>query len=257
MAEVSQQPVQTETTGHRGWVRVCHWLVVLSFLAMVFSGIVILMCHPRLYWGEVGNELTPALFELPYISRNLNHGGWEAEVPFTSDATGPVSRSRTYIIFNQNSWARSLHFLAAWFFVVPCAAYLLAGIFSGHFRRHLLPQAGEITLRQLWREVIDHLRLRIRPGTGGPQYGLLQKSVYCVVVFVTLPVAVLTGLAMSPAITAGYPVIGSLFGGFQSARTIHFFTAVALVLFLIVHVVMVVRSGLKSQMRSMTIGKKQ
>lgn len=253
MAELSQQPAPMGTTGHTGWVRSCHWLVVLSFLALAISGYVILMCHPRLYWGEVGNDLTPALLELP-ISRNHQHGGWEANGPIGQNPANPVSASRTYEIFNENSWARSLHFLAGWFLVVPGAVYLLAGIFTGHFRRHLWPRAAELTPRKFWREVIDHLRLRIRPATGGPQYGLLQKCTYCGVVFVVLPLTVLTGLAMSPAITAGYPILGNLFGGFQSARTIHFFAAVALVLFLLVHVVMVVRSGFKRQMRSMTLG---
>ncbi len=255
MAELSPPSESAETTGHPRWVRISHWLVALSFLALAFTGYVILMCHPRLYWGEVGNDLTPAFLELP-ISRNHQHGGWEANEPIGQKAASPVSASRTYEIFNENSWARSLHFLAGWFLVVPGAVYLLAGISTGHFPRILWPQAGELTARKLWQEVIDHLRLRIRPATGGPQYGLLQKCAYCAVVFIALPLAVLTGLAMSPAITAGYPILGSLFGGFQSARTIHFFAAVVLVLFLLVHVVMVVRSGFLRQMRGMTLGSK-
>lgn len=253
MAEITPPLERTVPAGHRAWVRVCHWLVFLSTMVLVVSGYVILMCHPRLYWGEVGNDLTPALVELP-ISRNHRHGGWDANGPFSEDAPSRVSASRTYEIFNENSWGRSLHFLAAWCLVVPAAVYLLMGIRSGHFHRHLLPSAGELTPGRLRREVVDHLRLRIRPATGGPQYGPLQKCAYCGVVFVAMPVVVLTGLAMSPAITAGYPVLGSLFGGFQSARTIHFVATVALVLFLLVHVVMVARSGWKVQMRSMTVG---
>ena len=75
------------------------------------------------------------------------------------------------------------------------------------------------------------------------------------VVFLALPLAVVTGLAMSPAITAAYPFLSGMFGGFQSARTIHFFASVVLVLFLLVHVVMVIKSGFKRQMRAMTFGK--
>src|SRR6185295_10699192 len=66
---------------HRGWVKSLHWIVTASFLTLAFSGVVILMAHPRLYWGETGNDLTPALFELP-ISRNHRHGGWQKGVPF-------------------------------------------------------------------------------------------------------------------------------------------------------------------------------
>ena len=144
-------------------------------MTLAFTGIVILMAHPRLYWGEAGNNLTPALIELP-ISRNHQHGGWEGSVPFFQGAASPVSARRTDQIFNQNGWGRSLHFLAAWFFVVPGAVYLLAGIFTGHFRRHLWPRAGEFAPRLLWQDLISHLRLRIRPATGGPQYGVVQKG---------------------------------------------------------------------------------
>ncbi len=239
---------------HKRWVKLSHWIGSVSFLALAFTGFVILMAHPRLYWGEVGNDLTPALIELP-ISRNHQHSGWEKRAPFFQEAASPVSASRTFEIFNQNGWGRSLHFLAAWFLVLTGLIYLLAGIFSGHFRRHLVPRLAELTPRQFWHEVKEHVRLRIRAATGGPQYGLLQKCAYFTVVFIALPLIVVTGLTMSPAITAAYPFLLRLFGGFQSARTIHFFAFVALMLFLLGHVAMVIQSGFKRQMRGMTFGK--
>ena len=239
---------------HKRWVKSTHWIITLSFLALAFSGFIILMCHPRLYWGETGNDLTPALFELP-VSRNYQHGGWEKNAPFFNVANSQVSASRTYDIFNKNGWGRSLHFLSAWILVLTGVVYLLAGIFTGHFRRHLWPRANELTRRIFWRELVNHLRMHVPPATKGPQYGLLQKCTYMVARFVLLPLIVLTGLTMSPAITAAYPFLLRMFGGFQSARTIHFFASVALVLFLIVHVVMVIRSGFKKQISSMTFGK--
>jgi thiosulfate reductase cytochrome b subunit len=229
--------------------------VTLSFITLAFTGVVILMAHPRLYWGEVGNDLTPALIELP-ISRNYRHGGWDNSVPFFQDEASPVSANRTYDIFNKNGWGRSLHFLAAWFLVSIGLSYLLAGVLTGHFRRHIVPRPAEISPALVWRDVRNHVRLRIRAATGGPQYGLMQKCSYFLVVFLALPLAVLTGLAMSPAITAAYPFLSRIFGGFQSARTIHFFAFVALMLFLLVHVVMIIKSGFKRQMRSMTFGEK-
>lgn len=247
MAEALEPP-ESESAGHPRWVRLCHWVVALSFLVSTFSGCVILMCHPRLYWGEVGNDLTPAFLELP-VGPN-QHNEWVTNEPVARNGAAPVSATRQNVIFNQNSWARSLHFLAAWFLVVPGTAYLLAGIVTGHFRR--LWPGDELTPYQFWRDLVDHLRLRIKPAPGGAQYGLAQKCAYCGVVFVVLPLVVLTGLAMSPAVTAGYPILGSTFGGFQSARTIHFFATVALVLFLVVHVAMVVRSGFLRHMRAMT-----
>jgi len=99
-----------ERQGHTPWVRASHWIGAASLLVLAVTGFVILMAHPRLYWGEVGNDLTPALIELP-ISRNHQHGGWDTPKPFFAGAGAPVSASRTYDIFNQNGWGRSLHFL--------------------------------------------------------------------------------------------------------------------------------------------------
>ena len=90
--------------------------------------------------------------------------------------------------------------------------------------------------------------------SGGPPYGPLQKLAYFAVVFLAFPLMVVTGLTMSPAVTAAYPVLLDIFGGSQSARTIHFFAFAALVLFLVVHVAMVVMTGFKRQMRVMTLG---
>lgn len=255
---------------HARWVRVAHGIGAASVLTLAFSGLVILMAHPRLYWGDVGNDLTPALLELP-ISRNHRHGGWSTPTPI-ADAQGrvrrpglaegtaldggdvPVSANRTYDIFNKNGWGRSLHFLAGWGLVVTGLSYLVGGVVSGHLRQHLLPRHGELTTRHVARELADHLRLRIRTATGGPQYGLLQKCTYAIVVFVVLPLTVLTGLTMSPAVTAALPFLLALFGGMQSARTIHFALWCALMLFLAAHVLMVVLSGFRRQLRAMTIG---
>ena len=246
-------PVPLRATGarHSAWVRITHWLVTIAFLLLVFTGYEILMVHPRLYWGEVGNSLTPAWLELP-ISKNHRHGGWEERQPFYSGDNSPVTGSRTFRTFNQNKWGRSLHFLAGWILVAVGAVYLLMGIVSGHFRRNVLPRRAELRLAGFWREVVDHLRLRIRTATGGPDYGLLQKCAYCGVVFIALPGTVVTGFTMSPAITAAHPWLLKMFGGFQSARTIHFLLAVVLVLFMAVHIGMVVKSGFRRQWHAMT-----
>jgi len=237
---------------HARWVRIAHAIVTVSVLTLAVSGIEILMVHPRLYWGEAGNDLTPALLELP-ISRNYKHGGFTAPTPFLDSAAGPVTANRTYDIFNQNGWGRSLHFLAAWWLVVPGLIYLAIGFGGGHFRAHLWPRAGELGARAMWNDLVDHLRTP-RPRVVGPQYGLLQKCAYSVVVFVSAPLMGVTGLAMSPAVSAAVPMLPRLFGGFQSARTVHFFTFVALVLFVLVHVAMVARTGFRRQLRAITAG---
>ncbi len=247
------QPAHAVDRTHRMWVRVAHWIVTISFLALGFSGFVILMAHPRLYWGNTGNDLTPALLELP-ISRNYRHGGFERGERFFQNADSPVSAVRTYDIFNENGWGRSLHFLSAWFLVGAGLVYLAAGIFTGHIRRHLVPRRGEFTANALWREVREHARLNIPAATGGPTYGLLQKCAYAFVALAGLPLAAVTGLAMSPAVAAAVPFVPGIFGGVQSARTLHFASFVVLIVFVIVHVVMIVMSGFARQMRAMTFG---
>src|SRR6516225_5545152 len=239
---------------HTRWVRVTHWIVAASVLTLAVTGFTILMAHPRLYWGAVGNDLTPALIELP-ISRNYRHGGWEVGTPSFPDGAHAMSVIRTYDILNENSWARSLHFLAAWFLLVTGTIYLLAGLFSGHLRRDLVPRRGELTGRLLRNDLAAHLRVRTRRAEGGPPYGLLQKCTYSAVVFLGLPLMVLTGLAMSPAMTAAYPFLSGMWGGTQSARTIHFCVFVALMLFVVIRFVIVSLSGFRRQMRAMPVGK--
>ncbi|HNP20490.1 MAG TPA: cytochrome b/b6 domain-containing protein [Panacibacter sp.] len=239
--------------GHRRWVKLTHWIGTVSFLVLLVTGIEILMVHPRLYWGDVGNDLTKPLFELP-ISRNYQHGGWDKSMPFFDYAGSPVSAGRTYDIFNQNGWGRSLHFLSAWILVITGVIYLLIAAFSGHMRRNLWPRFRELSPKLFYEDVVHHLRLKVA-FVKGPQYGLLQKISYVVVIFLLLPVIVLTGLTMSPAVTAACPWLLTIFFGAQSARTIHFFAAVLLLLFLLVHVVMIARSGFKQHMRAMTFEK--
>src|SRR3954468_20305182 len=155
---------------HAAWVRIWHWTAAATLLLLAFSGFVILMAHPRLYWGDAGNDLMPALVELP-ISRNYQHGGWDTFTPLFQNGSSPISANRTYDIFNQNGWGRSLHFLAAWWLVVPGFLYLINGLLGGHFRAHLWPRSGELAPGPLAREAVDHLRLRVRAATGGPAYG--------------------------------------------------------------------------------------
>ena len=254
MSAVALEDIQHRSvTGHARWVRLSHWVLAASVLTLAFSGFVILMAHPRLYWGPVGNDLTPALMELP-ISRNYKHGGWAAPVTFVAGPTPVVSEARTYDIFNENGWARSLHFLAAWFLVVTALIYLCSGLIGGHLRRNVIPRTGDLLPRSLWRDVVTHLHLPLPRAAGGPPYGPLQKLSYFGVVFVAFPLVIATGLAMAPAVGNAYPALVDAFGGTQSARTIHFFAFVTLGVFLAVHVAMVILTGFRRQMRAMTLG---
>lgn len=220
---------------HSFVVRVTHWLTALSFFALLLTGTEILVSHPRFYWGETGNSATQPLFQIP--------------IP-ASRATVPTGYG--YVLPDQNGWSRALHFQAAWLAAFTGLFYVLSGFFSGHFRRDLLPAAGETSGRALAQAAASHLRFR-PPASAG--YNILQKIAYLKVVFVLFPLMMWTGLAMSPAFTAAFPFTVEVFGGQQSARTIHFFAALALVLFLLVHLAMVWRAGFLQRTRSMISGR--
>ena len=213
-----------EAPRHSGLVRITHWVNTVSFAALLVSGVAILISHPRLYWGEVGNVNTPSLIDLP--------------LPF--------------IIAGQNGWGRYLHFLAAWVCVVNGLAYVLSGLLTRHFRTNLLPAGADLTRRSLSRALADHLRpARLSEDV----YNVVQRLAYSGVVFVLLPVAIWTGLAMSPAITSVLPWLATGLGGHQSARTVHFVAALLLVVFLLVHVGMIVRTGFWRRMTAMVTGR--
>jgi thiosulfate reductase cytochrome b subunit len=219
---------------HALWVRVCHWVLAVSVVTLAYSGFYILMAHPRLYWGEVGNDLTPAWLELP-LNDNHRPSGWQQTVTFEALANKPISANRTIEIFNENGWARSLHFLAGWFFAVTGAFYVALGVITKHASRDLWPRG-------------------LRQAGAGP-YGLLQRCAYTSVAFLLLPFIAIAGLAMSPRVVAAFPALLDVFGGHQSARTLHFFGFVVLVVFVVVHLAMVVLTGFGRQMRAMIIGR--
>ncbi|MEI6643604.1 MAG: cytochrome b/b6 domain-containing protein [Novosphingobium sp.] len=238
---------------HRPWVRLTHWLIALAVLVLIYSGVAILMVHPRLYWGAVGNDLMKPIFEVP-VGPNYHAMRWSPATPFFGPADGPATADRLAEPWNGNGWARSMHFLAAWAFLLGLAVYLALGMLTGHARRALLPRREELTASNLGQDIKAHLRLPMPAALPGPPYAILQKLAYAMVAFVALPLMFLTGITMSPAITAGYPVLLDVFGGAQSARTIHFFTFSFLALFLLVHLVMIVLTGPLRQLRAMTLG---
>ena len=210
---------------HRLFVRITHWVSVFSTVALIVSGIAILLAHPRLYWGETGAVGAPALIELP--------------IPF---------------ILGESGWGRYLHFLAAWAAVFAGVAYLALGLVTGHFRKHLLPSPADLAASRVSETLSDHLHVKRARLKAATSYNVLQRLAYCAVVFILGPVILLSGLAFSPAIASVVPGLVSAFAGQQSARTIHFFAGAALVLFIVVHIAMVVLAGFGARMREMIIG---
>jgi len=234
----SDVPAGTNTPRHSAMVRVTHWITTLCFFALLITGIEIVISHPRFYWGEAGNVLTPALFELP--------------IP-ASRPTVPTGYG--FVLPDQNGWSRYLHFQAAWIAVSTGLLYAVYGLFTRHFRKNLLPAAGDLSGRALWSEIASHLRFKPPGEAEARSYNVLQRLTYLFVIFVAFPLAIWTGLAMSPAIASAFPATVTVFGGQQSARTIHFFVSVFLLLFLLVHIAMVWLAGFRNRMRAMITGR--
>jgi len=219
-------------------VRVTHGVTTLCFIALLVSGIEILISHPRFYWGETGNVLTTPLFKIPIPS---------------SRALVPTGYG--YVLPDQNGWSRYLHFQAAWALVLTGLLYAIFSLVSGHLRKNLLPGKAELSWRVLSTEIANHLRFKRPSESEAWSYNVLQRLTYLFVIFVLFPLVIWTGLAMSLGFVSAFPASVTLLGGQQSARTIHFFVSVALVLFLLVHVVMVCLAGFRTRTRAMITGK--
>ena len=148
---------------------------------------------------------------------------------------------------------RRWHFFFAWLFVINGLAYLIYSLVSGHLRKDLAPSGSE--LKHIGASIWEHIRLKFPQGDEAKRYNVLQKLAYLIVALVLLPLMLATGLAMSPGMDAGYPFLLEIFGGRQSARTIHFIAASGIVLFVVVHLVMVLITGVWNNLRSMITGR--
>ena len=254
---------------HSLMTRLTHWINAICLGVLLLSGLQIFNAWPNLYWGQVGADGDHA-----FLSIGASHGqGAPQGVLRVGDVTVPttgvlgVSRVDGQAVerafpawltlpsFQDLAEGRRWHFFFAWCFVVNGAAYLAYSLLSGHLRRDLVPARAQLAPGHLWHEIVAHARLRFPKGEEARRYNVLQKLSYLGVAVVLLPVMVLTGLTMSPGMNAVAPFLLDLFGGRQSARAIHFITASLLVLFVLVHLAMVLLSGVWNNLRSMITGR--
>ncbi len=160
-----------------------------------------------------------------------------------------------YVLPDQNGWSRYLHFQAAWVVVLTGSLYLISGLLTGHFSRNLLPQRTDLSWRAFSIAITNHLRFKRASEGEAWSYNLLQRLTYLFVIFFLFPLVIWTGLAMSPAFVSAFPAAVTVLGGQQSARTIHLFVSLSLLLFLLVHVGMVCIAGFSSRIRAMITGR--
>lgn len=260
--------MRTETVLHRHsrLVRVTHWINALCLVLLLASGLQIFNAHPALYWGDKSDFSHPIL-ALEAAEQDGALKGITRIGGVSFDTTGVLGASQvegqvmargfpawmTLPSYQDLATGRAWHFFFAWVLVLNGLTYLAAGLLRGHFWRDLVPDADE--LRHIGGAIRDHLRLRFPKGEDARHYNVLQKLSYLGVIFVLLPVLILAGLAMSPGIDTLVPWLPAAFGGRQAARTIHFISASTLVLFVVVHVAMVLLSGVTNNLRAIITGR--
>jgi thiosulfate reductase cytochrome b subunit len=247
-------------------VRVTHWINLLCMTVLLASGLQIFNAHPALYWGARSDFEHPVL-ALDAVQQGNEVRGVTRVLGASFDTTGWLGASVedgdmtprgfpawiTVPSYQDLATGRRWHFFFAWLFVVNGAVYLLFGVLGGHFRRDLVPDGGQ--LRRIGATIRDHLLLRFPKGEEARHYNVLQKLTYLLVVFLVVPILILAGLAMSPALDSLFPWLPAAFGGRQSARTIHFICAWTIVLFVLVHIAMVLLSGVFNNLRAMITGR--
>jgi thiosulfate reductase cytochrome b subunit len=231
-------PLKVATPRHTALVRVTHWLTVISFFALLITGVEIVISHPLFYWGETGNVNMQPLFSL--------------HIPSSRDT---VPTGYGYVLPDQNGWSRALHFQAAWVAVITGLVYFIASFLNGHLRKNLIPAPPDRSWHAFFSVITRYLRRGPPSAAEAHSYNVLQRTSYLGVIFILFPLVILTGLALSPAFNAAFPFVVDAFGGRQSARTLHFFITIFLVLFLVVHVTMIFLAGFIPRMRAMITGR--
>jgi thiosulfate reductase cytochrome b subunit len=246
-------------------VRVTHWINVLCLPILVMSGLQIFNAHPALYWGEDSD------FESPLLSIGVYRGedGRPIGVTRIFGASFRTTGVLGWSMINRRPTARAFpawatlpgvqdlatgrvwHFFFAWLFLINGCLYAGFAIASRHAARTLLPKRSE--WRSMGRTIREHVALRAGRDACG-SYNILQKMTYLGVILLLAPLVALTGLTMSPGVDAAAPWLPVLFGGRQSARTLHFVGMLLLLAFVGVHVLMVLLIGLVSNLRSMITG---
>jgi sulfoxide reductase catalytic subunit YedY len=235
--------------GFPPWIIVTHWLNFLFMTLMARSGIEVLSNHPRLYWNDhskVGSEW------LRFTKRRFSDAH-----PFAStDEEEHFSPLVALPGYASLGFGRYWHFASALGWWVVGIAYVVLLFCTSEWQR-LVPTSWQI-VPDAWGAALSYLH-GVPPPAGNSvdpthPYNALQQLVYASVVFILTPLQVLTGLAMSPALTARFPRYERLFGGRQAARSLHFLGLVAYGAFFVTHLAMVLWHGFGHEMGKMVLG---
>ncbi len=244
--------------------RVTHWIWAISLFFLLLTGLQIFNAHPSLYIGqESGFEYDNAILEMYAVNTDAGPRGKTKIFGQEFDTTGvfgvsgpaerPVFQGFPGIVTIPSgrdlATGRVVHFFFGWLFVLTMFVWFLASFINGHIKRDILVRASDI--KGVPRDIVDHATLKFHHGR---TYGPLQRLAYFGVFFVLFPLIVLTGITMSPGMDAAWPWLLDVFGGRQTARTIHFVVMALLVGFFVIHMIMVLAAGPINEIRSMITG---
>jgi thiosulfate reductase cytochrome b subunit len=236
---------------HSLLVRITHWINVLALVVLLMSGLQIFNEHPALYWGKSSYTGAPAFLEVkdgfPFgrVSETGKPPLIELDRKFPDWMIVPSGQDL--------AMGRRWHFFFAWLFVINGLVYVTHSLATRHVGRDLKPTRDD--WRSIGRSILDHLRLHRAQGEAARRYNVLQKLSYLLLIFALFPLVIVTGWSMSPWLNSILPGWVDLFGGRQSARTLHFLAASALVLFVVIHVFEVLITGFWNNLRSMITGR--
>ena len=214
---------------HRLSTRFWHWINLVCVVVLFMSGLTISNAHPRLYWGDWGFAPEQAWLIVPRFP------DWMTIPGYYSLAV-----------------ARDWHILMAWPFALGLLFMWMAMLLNRHFKRDIATSGKEWKPAAIAADIKAHLRLDFDHGPG--KYNFLQKLAYGLVLGVFLPMRVFTGIAISPGMEPTFGWLVEILGGRQSARSLHFIFAFAILGFFIVHVVLVLLAGPFGQIRDMITG---
>lgn len=247
---------------HRLPVRISHWVNVPFLLILIMSGLQIFNAHPALYWGDRSDRDKALLSIRPVVAESDEVKGVTTILGHRFDTTGVLGYSDgirrafpAWATIPSAKWlamGRQWHLFFAWLFVINGLIFIAYALVSRHATRDLAPTSQDLC--GIGTSLKDHLIFKHPTGEEAKRYNVLQKLAYVTILFIVAPSIVLTGLAMSPTIDTAFPWILTIFGGRQTARTIHFLACFSFVGFILIHVVQVILTGFFNNIRSMVTG---
>ena len=248
---------------HNRITRATHWINALALMILVMSGLQIFNAHPHLYWGNT-SEPDRAFLSIAATHDDGEVRGFFRVYGWQLDTTGVLGAQNTdmgpsprafpsWITIPGYFWlagGRRWHFFFAWIFALNGLLYVIYNIANGHLRKFLLTPKDASRIPAM---ILYYLRIRNK-SPQEDEYNPLQKMAYTGVFFLLVPLILLSGIGMSPQLNTAFHWIPILFGGRQSARSIHFLLTFLFVSFIFGHVFMVVMTGVVNNMRSMVTG---